>query len=149
MALQAAFDICPFLDELERKGCKQDMASAENFLQRLQKWSKALPEELRSSTEMKSFNSSTSDRPFFIGGTHVACVYYFTVILATRRFLTFYLINLLQKQSASDQTTQKAKANDRTAGLAHVCLDAAFNLAKAGHNIMTANQMLRNMCLLK
>lgn len=39
--------------------------------------------------------------------------------------------------------------DDKTSSLAHVCLNAAVNLAKVGNNIMTSNQMLDNMCLLK
>lgn len=80
MSLQAIFDMCPFMDELERKVCRQDMASAENFLQRLQKWSKALPEELRTSTEANLVTSISVNREMFIGRTHVACVYYFAVM---------------------------------------------------------------------
>lgn len=47
IALQATFDLCPFMDELEEKHCIQDTSSAEDFLQRLQQWSKALPRKMR------------------------------------------------------------------------------------------------------
>lgn len=149
MAIQATFDACPFLDELESKNCKLDMASAESFLQRLQKWSKALPPELRSSTDVNLLKPTSADREIFVSGTHVACVYYFAVILATRRFLTLYLLDRLQERAALDHPSQGSPKKDKMSSLAHVCLDAATNLAKVGNNIMVSGQMLNNMCLLK
>ena len=148
-ALQAIFNICPYLDELEQKNCRQDVTAAENFLQRLQRWSKSLPGDLRSGTEVNVVRSSTADREMFLGGTHVACVYYFAVILTTRRFFTLYLLDRLHEQTEIDQASRKPKMDDKTTSLAHVCLNAAVNLAKVGNNAMTSNQMLNNMCLLK
>ena len=146
-AVQAIFSICPFMDELERKVCRQDMASTENFLQRLQKWSKALPEELRTGVEVNS--STLTDRELVVGGTHVACVYYFAVILTTRRFFTVCLLDRVQEGRVSEQSFETPRINEKTASLGQVCLNAAVNLAKVGSNIMTSGQMLNNMCLLK
>ena len=80
-ALQSAYDICPFMDELDRKQCTENAAASERFLQRLQTWSKALPPEMRSSAEMESPMWQKDDRQIFLGGTHIACMYYFAVIL--------------------------------------------------------------------
>lgn len=72
-AVQAAFDLCPFMDELERKGPIVDPLFTEDFLKRLQLWSKALPHELRSSTDALAASNSTC-RESFIGAAHVACM---------------------------------------------------------------------------
>lgn len=148
-AVQAIFSICPFMDELESKVCRQDMASTENFLQRLQKWSKALPEELRTGTDYKSSTSTLTDSELVVGGTHVACAYYFAVILTTRRFLTVCLLDILQESQLTEQTSSRPKIDEKASSLSQVCLNAAVNLAKVGHNIMTSGHMLNNMCLLK
>lgn len=144
LALESIFKLCPFMDELETTVCKQDAATAEDFLQRLQQWSKALPAEIRTGNEPVS---SPHDRERSVARLHVGSVYYFTVILVTRRFLTLYLLNEIERRTSPDQ--QKSRLDDRTSALAHVCLDAAVNLARVAHNAMATNQMLGNMCLLK
>lgn len=149
MALQSIFDICPFLEELESKNCNLDVVSTEAFLQRLQKWSHSLPKVLRTSNDADLTVSTAVDRERFIGGTHVACEYYFAVILATRRFLTLHLLNQLQERMSSDASVSKSSKEDKTSDLAYVCLNAAINLAGVGHNAMKSNQMLNNMCMLK
>lgn len=146
LGLQSIFEICPFMDELETTICKQDAEAAENFLQRLQKWSKALPKEIRT-TDVKGPEASLN-REKSIGRMHVACVYYFAVILVTRRFLTLYLLDRIQSRTSSEQEP-KSKLDEKTTSLAYVCLDGAVNLAQVGHNTMISNQMLKNMCLLK
>lgn len=73
-AVQAAFDLCPFMDELERKSPVQDPAFVEDFLKRLQLWSKSLPHELRSSTEAAAASSASTCKESFVGAAHVACM---------------------------------------------------------------------------
>lgn len=148
-AIQAIFDICPFMDELEQKECNQDTASTEGFLHRLQEWSKALPQELRRSTEVDGPMSATIDSEVYIGGTHVACVYYFAVILATRRFFTVFLLDQIRDPSSANTPSTPAKVDEKTSNLAYVCTNGAVSLAKVGHNAMITDQMLNNMCLLK
>lgn len=77
-AVQAAFDLCPFMDELEKKGPVQDPAFTEDFLKRLQSWSKALPHGLRSSTDVFAASSDSTCRESFVGAAHVACMYAFS-----------------------------------------------------------------------
>lgn len=72
-AVQAAFALCPFMDELERKGPMLDPYFTEGFLKRLKLWSKALPHELRSSTEALAASNAVC-RESFIGAAHVACM---------------------------------------------------------------------------
>ena len=149
MALQATFDICPFMDELEHKEYNHDTTSTEKFLQRLQQWSKALPQELRRSTEVSSSVRASTDSELYVGGLHVACVYYFAVILATRRFFTLFLLDPIRDVRSSDIPSLTSKIDETTSSLAYVCLNAAVCLAKVGHDALMSHQMLNNMCLLK
>ncbi len=147
VALQATFDLCPFMDELEEKHCIQDTPSTENFLQRLQQWSKALPQELRQGTHDVVPFSITTDRELFNGGTHVACAYYFAVILATRRFLTLYLLRIVRSSLDSDVST--STLDDKSTSLALVCLNAAISLSKVAYIAIMNKSALNNMCLIK
>lgn len=148
LALGAAFDLCPFMDELEQKHCIQDTSAAEGFLQRLQQWSKALPQELRRSTEIVSPSSMTTDRELFTGGTQVACAYYFMIILTTRKFLTLYLLDQLSKRSTNGSGAS-SNIDDKTTSLAFVCINAAVSLTKVAYNAIISEHVLNNMCLLK
>lgn len=153
MAIQATFDICPFMDELERSGGSRSKESAENFLERLQGWSKALPQDLRRWTGSSPTATAMIDQERYLGASHVACVYYFAVMLTTRRFLTIYLMPKVRGKLRNGASTPQQQSSPREAveseGLAHVCLNAAINLAKVGHNAKRADRMLRNMCLIK
>ena len=148
-ALQATYDVCPFLDELEQKHCIQSISATEDFLQRLQQWSKALPAELRQSTQAEALVSTTTDRELLIGGTHVACTYYFAVILATRRFLTLYLLDQLKERSPTSLEAPAQQLDEKTSSLAFVCLNAAISLTEAVSNVIMNDSALRNMCLVK
>lgn len=149
IALQATFDLCPFMDELEEKHCIQDTPATETFLQRLQQWSKALPPELRQGTQDVVPSSMTTDRELFLGGTHVACTYYFAVILATRRFLTLYLLDQLKERSSNGTEASVSRLDDKTTSLAFVCLNAAISLSKVVYNAIITESALNNMCLVK
>jgi hypothetical protein len=137
------------MDELEEKHCIQDTPSTENFLQRLQQWSKALPQELRQGTQDVAPSSMTADRELFLGGTHVACTYYFAVILATRRFLTLYLLDQLKERSSTSAESSASRLDDKTTSLALVCLNAAISLSKVVYNAIITESVLNNMCLVK
>ena len=149
ISLQATFDLCPFLDELERKESHQDTSSTESLLQRLQQWSKALPPQLRSSTDISSPGTVPADRELYVGGMHVACIYYFSVILATRRFFTRLNLDRIQEHARYGTAPSTSKLDDSAISLAHVCTSAAISLARVGYNAMITQQMLNNMCLLQ
>ena len=149
IALQAIFDLCPLMDELEKKDCIQDVSSTENFLQRLQQWSKTLPEELRQNTETIVPSSSTNDRELVVAGTHVACTYYFAVILATRKYLTLYLLEQLKQRSSKGVSASMSHSDEKTSSLAFVCLNAAISISKVVHNAIISESVLNNMCLVK
>lgn len=150
-ALQAAYDLCPFLDELEAKHCIQDTPATENFLQRLQQWSKALPPEMRQGTEAVMPMAMTADRELLLGGTQVACNYYFAVILATRRFLTLHILDQLRGRSSngSGGGGQSSQLDDKMVSLAYVCLNAATSLTQVVHNAIVTESALNMMCLVK
>lgn len=72
-AIQAAYDLCPLMDELERRIHGLDPAFVEDYLERLRSWSKSLPHELRSATGALA-TSADGCRESFVGAAHVACM---------------------------------------------------------------------------
>jgi hypothetical protein len=147
-ALAASFNICPFLDELEQMSGKEEISSTEKLLHGLRRWSRSLPQELRQSPGEVVAGSNLS-REWYIGGAHVACVYYFAVVLATRRYLTNSLLDNIRQQSRPTGVAGVQINDGRSSTLAGVCLDAAQNMALVGHAALDAQQMPRNMCLMK
>lgn len=69
-----------------------------------------------------------TDRQLLMGGSQVACTYYFAVILATRKFLTLYILDQL-KQGAVTGVATNSQLDDKTTSLAFVCLNAAIRYA--------------------
>ncbi|KAL6990220.1 hypothetical protein U1Q18_052148 [Sarracenia purpurea var. burkii] len=125
---------CPYLDELASGNPSQSISSTEQFLQRLRQWSASLPESLRNwkRSETSACFREDSATARHISRTHLACVYYFTIILVTRQHFTNHLLLQLRRDS-SGKSTYKSKEHNEGAyspSLAHVCLDAAINLVK-------------------
>lgn len=145
-AVDAMFSICPFLDELEHNGSEQSVASLESFLHRLQQWSKNLPDELRRYSGNPSTRDRTATRELYLGAAHVACIYYFTIILATRRYLTLHLLPQVRRRYSNDRTPQEQSS---VVSLAQVCLNAAISLSQVGYHAMQSQKMLKSMCIMK
>lgn len=89
----------------------------------------------------------TNDREMLMGGTQVACAYYFAVILATRRFLTLYVLDQLKERSSADAPA--SQLDEKTTSLAFVCLNAAISLIKVAYNAIIIESVLNMMCLVK
>lgn len=148
LASRAVFTICSHIIELEQhlgNGNSMDSSTAETFLQRLRKWNETLPVELRHFASMKTATLGPPDRELFIGATHVACTYYFTIILVTRPFLISHLVTQLRRRKPSSDRPEPSHVSD----LAQACLDSAMYMAKAGYVAINSNILSNNMCLLK
>jgi hypothetical protein len=124
--------------ELEQRisqGTNLDSAAAESFLSRLRQWNEtSLPPELRDCNPL--------DRELFIGAAHVACTYYFTIILVTRPFLiTHLLTQIRRKRRPSVEPADTARIPD----LAQACVDAAVYTVAAVESALIASNNMRLM----
>lgn len=108
----------------------------EQFLDRIEKWSRELPESLRTSSTMTAATDPKTQKGT-VGNIHISCLYYFAVTLATRPIL----ISTLTAQLGSHSPTQTQ--------LASACLDAAIFLVQACVDAYTAGMLLGNMCIIK
>lgn len=160
LASRAVFGICSHIIELEQQlgsGQSMDAQTADAFLQRLRKWNDSVPTELRHFASLKD-TLGPADRELFIGATHVACSYYFTIILVTRPFLISHLISQIRKRrkpslestiTAATAEQQQQQPHSAVSDLAQACLDSAIFMSKTGYMSINSSILSNNMCLLK
>ncbi|KAG9520784.1 hypothetical protein KCV07_g4155, partial [Aureobasidium melanogenum] len=152
LAFEAVHDECAMIGDMVNNLTQNgdlDVTSAESFLQRLSEWNRGLPPQLRR-FECNDSALSPQDRELAIGRIHVACVYYFAVMLATRPFLIRHSMAKLHKKTG----LQNSKGDTETTGsqearLAEVCVDSAIFMGKMTHEALRADLLLCNMCMLK
>lgn len=154
LASQAVFTICSHIIELEQQlvgsGKQIDSTAAEGFLRRLRQWNDTLSHELRHFASLKNTTLGPSDRELFIGSVHVACTYYFTIILVTRPFIISHLISQLRRRRPPARRPSADKVEtSHVSDLAQACLDAAMYMAKTGFMAINSLILSNNMCLLK
>lgn len=157
MTLDAMFESCSIVELIAQKINRDgilDIATAEKFLQKLRSWAQGLPSTLRQLlTKDNDDCVEDNHQQAAIGNIHVACNYYFGVMLATRQFLISEAISWLQQKQAnrSDQgqlftpSPSDAKAQE----LARVCTDSATYLVQMCHDAGTSDFLLGNMCILQ
>lgn len=174
LALNANFDLCATIEVISRTLTRTDTAvdesTVEGYLKTLQRWTRALPEELRHSIQEESHEGAPEwkHREQTLGNVNVACSYYFTVLLVTRPFLVATIIPKLQKihnqtsSSASRATSPSTGLNTRPASpkrranmgyrrqeFSQTCIGAADILIQMCHDASTRGILLDNMCILQ
>ncbi|KAM3413807.1 hypothetical protein BST61_g10490 [Cercospora zeina] len=150
IASRAVFGICSHIIELEQQlgsGHTMDSKTADAFLQRLRKWNESVPAQLRHFASLKESTLGPADRELFIGSAHVACSYYFTIILVTRPFLISHLITQIRRRRRP--SVDKLEQSSAVSDLAQACLDSAVYMAKTGYMAINSSILSNNMCLLK
>ncbi|KAF2712810.1 hypothetical protein K504DRAFT_427436 [Pleomassaria siparia CBS 279.74] len=139
-------DVCRILS----RGVIIDVATAEELLQNLRLWSQNLPTCLRRFSWNHESPLGTVARQSFLGRVHVSGVYYFSVILITRPFLTRHLMAKLRRDSGHETQTT---VNPKEAGLAQVCMSSAIYMGELCRKTVTAVTTsilpFGNMCLFK
>ncbi|KAL1955725.1 hypothetical protein VTO42DRAFT_8123 [Malbranchea cinnamomea] len=153
LAIEATFEACLILDEITQKLGKTedlDALTAQRFLERLQHWSQTLPAELRQFGRRNGGSMICTDKELLIGNMHVACVYYFSVILVTRPFLISHLmLRLHNRTSDSLYSTTELSDHRQMLELAQACVSSASYLIQMCHKALTLGLLLKNMCMLK
>lgn len=155
-AVDAAYELCGILISLEqdiRQGDNITSSSAEAFLLSVRNCSQKLPTEMRSLCQDQTAGQSHKRRKLSLGAAHFACAHYFSVILATRPFLTSHLMLKLADQGSSmlDNEKPRFSADERLkiANLAQICLDSAKFMANMLSEALSADLLLHNMALIK
>lgn len=175
LALDANFVLCSTIEAISQTLTKTDAAlddlTAETYLKTLQDWSRGLPEELRKPIRKDSREgvSDSKHREQTIGNLHVACGYYYTVMLVTRPFLVATIVPRLQKlhkqpsSSASrlaspqpvrpsptpDPPRERGDERRKSQQFAETCTGAATLLIQMCHEASTLGMLFDNMCILQ
>lgn len=155
MALSSTYEASTVLESIVHKAAQDsnmDASTAGNFLQMLREWSQALPPVLRQKPQRDPIPLGPTYREASIGNIHVACAYYFGVILTTRHFLIQHTMPLLRKppqHGGPNSKSQNSRHGSKVAEMAHVCIDAAVYMAQMCSEAVDTGVLLGNMCILK
>lgn len=152
LASHATFAICSHIIELQQKlvvGGVIDVVAAEKFLRRLRQWNEGLPAELRHFESVKDRVLDASDRELFLGAVHVACTYYFTIILVTRPFLIARLMARIGTPRTKTTQDTATEVETESFDLAQACQDAAMFMANTGAMAMSSGIPANNLCIIK
>ena len=154
-ALDATFDVWLIVVEVVQKLYQQDVrepSAAKTLLSQLESWSEDLSPELQR-------NPSSSLPPLraqeaILGNMHVACSYYYAVTLTTRKYLIMQLTSQLIPSSdppLGDHSTPRGllATTSEASLLAQTCVDSAMLTVQTCRDVLNANMILKNMCILK
>ncbi|KAK1526739.1 hypothetical protein CPAR01_13267 [Colletotrichum paranaense] len=129
------------------------MIRAQQFLDEIRHWSKDLPTGLRQRPKRGTAHSHHSqNREIAIGNIHVACTYYFGIILTTREFLIHHIMPRINKDtSLMDDHDDEGGGEDEksVAELSDACVDAAVFMAEMCADALDSRTIMGNMCILK
>lgn len=174
IAIDASYEVCRIIDEVDAQLYKSNRVAigpSEDSLQRLRQWGQQLPPELRrfSVNENRAPRDSI-DRSFttsleherVIGAVHVACSYYFAVILGTRPFLISHVMSQLQTHRVSTPSTirttnhhnqeQKRRQNPDAAKirlLAQACVESSALMTQLCAKAVQNDLLYDNMCMIQ
>ncbi|RAQ46321.1 hypothetical protein AFGD_000634 [Aspergillus flavus] len=155
-ALNAAYEASSVLEAIVQRlteGEKLDASSADHFLQIWREWSQALPDKLRLRPRKEPNLGLNPDyRENMIGNIHVACTYYFGVILVTRQSLIQHIMPQIRGKRPRKTTLRQEtneEGNEKVAELSSVCTDAATYMAQMCCDAAEAGILWGNMCILK
>ena len=158
-ALDANFRLCFIIEAISlRLLCNTvlELDTAEDFLQQLRAWVQTLPDDLRLSlNKEESGMSENTDREMSVGNVHVACSYYFGVILTTRQFLVTTITSQIRRQTHRKSGSQelgnqpRGTPESKPVQLASVCGKAATYMVEMCHEAASWDRLLNNMCILQ
>ncbi|OBR03339.1 Fungal specific transcription factor domain-containing protein [Colletotrichum higginsianum IMI 349063] len=127
---------------------------AERFLEKIKDWSKNLSPALRQCPQREvSSSANPQDRQIAIGNIHVACTYYFGIMLTTREFLIKHIMPQLDNGPSLTDISQEDNASPenkrRVADLSDACVDAAVFMSEMCSEALDSRTIMGNMCILK
>lgn len=121
-------DICRVLS----RGVLINVPTAQELLTSLRHWSRDLPPSLRRFECKDSSTLTYGDQRAVIGNIHVSSMYYFSVILVTRPFLTRCLMPNIRRQAG---TECRVMTDPAQAALAQVCTTSAVYMGQLCRHI--------------
>jgi hypothetical protein len=157
LALRANYDLCFHLEQISQvitKRSSLDIDTAEEYLQNLREWARSLPEVLREAIAREPGQRvRDAHRRRTIGNVHVACGYYFGVLLLTRPFLVANVCGRLQRARHGRSTSASTGINDsgdlKVDDLSQTCLGAAVYLTQMCQDAASIDLLLGGESILQ
>lgn len=158
LTISANYESSSIIDTIVRKFANDialDVDAANNYLQTLQEWSHALPDTLRTSPITEGgLPPNAQIVETTIGNIHVACTYYFGVIIVTRQFLIARIMSQLhggrKNASVANDKSDNPKSDQETqTQLSNACVSSAVFMVDLCHQALINKILLGNMFLLK
>lgn len=130
------------------RGNKVDIRTAEAILEDLGRWKQSLPEAIQpSASGTWGTDLSTGERQFLIAKLHMACIYYFSVLLVTRPFLIASLLG--RYRSSSGICSPAATTNTKVSRLAQACIASAKYITEACSKSVESGVIFGSMTILQ
>ncbi|KAH7035967.1 FMN-dependent dehydrogenase-domain-containing protein [Microdochium trichocladiopsis] len=129
--------------------------TAEKLLGQLRQWTRSLPEALRKFSFEDEPNLEPANRQLLIGNIHIACLYYFAVLLVTRPYLVAYLMSRLRGKAPDhliddpDAASDLRIKNNKVSKLAQVCVSSACYMCETLQKLKLSNFRFGNLCLIQ
>ncbi|KZL75267.1 C6 transcription factor [Colletotrichum tofieldiae] len=155
-SVEAACTLATTLNEIVNTLTEESqlgIIKTQRFLDKVKDWSKNLPSELRQHPQRGSNHSLDSqNRQISIGNIHVACTYYFSIMLTTREFLIEHIMSQIENEPpfadcVQDDTTSETK--QQLVELSDACVDAAVFMSDMCSEALDCRIIMGNMCILK
>lgn len=123
-----------------------NLGIAEKKLQRIRTRMNSFPNKYRSIKVSDLTSVQPDELAGMIGNVHLACVYYFAVILISRPYLMTSIVTRMRSESSAQAPPKVAAESSQ---MAEACVDAAIFLATMAKGALNAGILLSNMCILK
>lgn len=149
-SLDATYEVWSIIDVVVRRFYRQqdfDIAAARTFLGTLEGWSQGVGPMLKSRTTIAS-SDRVKEVELVVGNVHVACSYYYAVMLATRKSLITHLTTrLLSAAGDLPEGATRTSSNEESL-LAKTCIESAILTCQTCREVLDADLLLENMSLL-
>jgi hypothetical protein len=153
LRLSATFEACTLIaDIMQDLDRRHSMAleDAEHHLQKLQNFSDILSDDIKQFSHTPDKPVTTFDQQRVIGNIHVACTYYFAIMLVTRSFLISHLMTKLRDSSVTMFKTSPTNSSPTAiADMAQACTDSAMLMTQTCRKAFRSGLLINGMPLLK
>lgn len=152
LCFDATYGIWSIIDHVVQKFYQEnscDLSSATSSLSTVRSWSENLDPTLKTHNTTEA--APLRNKEMAIGNLHLACSYYYAVMLATRKYLVSHLASKLEASKPMPET-DVAEPNaqpSEMAKMAQACIDSAILTLQTCREVCNAGMLLNNMCLLK
>jgi hypothetical protein len=147
--LDASFELSNLIEEfaaLARNDLSACLPGSEEMLQRLRTRMNAFPANYRSIKVTNLTTLQPDGLASMIGNVHLACIYYFAVMLIAR---PYFMASMMTRMRQTGLDSTSAKVPVYSDEMAEACIDAAVFMATMAKGALDAGILLANMVILK